>query len=613
MKKYNNGKKIVPAFFFLIFICGVLGTSSAKTRWSSLHFIPDADFLAGGHYVIDMQGYTFADSAKGQVLRPSAFLTMGIIEWVNLEIGYAGNVNLGFKARLINESGNYIPSIAVGARNIISSKETNYFESPDTMKNAFFVALAKSVEPIRLRIHAGLQTIPSSSKDQVDPFFGLEEYFGNGLYATLELSRLKGAFCPSLFISWRILKKNLEFSAGAVALNRLFFDTNNKFNVNLTTPASSKLFMRPGFWLGIRYHGFLRMGKTKVFASMDDQVKDQGNYIESLKKQVDSIKTALAENLTRLAKVDNSIVMLSDSIYTDRNRLKAALYDKLIALKILYESEPFEPELARQAISRIVAIKENALPILKEFVIDKKQDRKIRLFSISLIGEMGGTGASDALLDVLSQSEDPDVKIEILIALGKTKETRALFVMEQLANDPIDVVAFTAQEVLTRIVKEKGIKLSPDFKMRTITMSDTPTIKEEKIPVQRAKKGQSPDAAKVGAQDTLKPAAASRIEKDTQDVWGMQVSGKDSLAGKTMKKGQGKPVLSDTTRGLPDTLETKGNARPATTAAPADSAAIKSVGNTKIDEKAQSTPEKKKQKEQKKKPSYAPTSDDKSW
>jgi hypothetical protein len=192
MKMRFNEKFFYPAFFFLLIFCGVFWTpANSKTRWSSLHLLPDADFLSSGQFVIDAEGYAFADSAKNYVLRPTGLLNFGIMEWVNLDMGYAGGFTMGFKARLLGENGDYIPSLAIGVRNIVRSRESNYFNSKDTLTNEFYFALAKSIDPIRLRIHAGMQTIPTSDKDQVDPFVALEEYFGFGLYATLEVERLK--------------------------------------------------------------------------------------------------------------------------------------------------------------------------------------------------------------------------------------------------------------------------------------------------------------------------------------------------------------------------------------------------------------------------------------
>jgi len=522
-------RRTAACVFFLLIMATAAQT---KTRWSSLHLTPDADFLSGGQFVVDGQGYFYVDSAKGPVITPTVLADIGIIEWVNVELGYAGGLTLGFKARIIGETGGFMPSLAIGARNIFSSKEAHYFGSKDTMENQFYCALSKSVDALRLRLHLGIQSIPASKKDQADPFLTLEEYFGNGLYATAEIERLKGGFWPSVFISWRILKKRLEISGGAVGVNRLLFDKNNKFGFSLSSNDSmaSMAFVKPGLWFGIRYCGVVSFAKNNFFMSVDDKVAQQQNTLEIMRGQIDSLKSSFSENQVRMAKTDNSLLMLSDSVYSDKNRFRAALYDKLIALKTMYETEPFDPDQVRQLIRRITALKESTIPALKEFIIDKKQDRRVRLLSISLLGEMGVAGASDVLLDVLSQSEDPEIKIEILIALGKIKETRAIYVMEQLANDPIDVVAFTAQEILMKLVREKGIRLSSDFKMRRVAMPESSVMKEEKLPVQRSKAAamEKPKdtvrAAPPAVGDTAKPVTRDTVRRAADDVWEMQGS-----------------------------------------------------------------------------------------
>jgi len=494
----------------LLFLFLLAPSVCAKTRWSSLHLVPDADFLYGGQYVIDGEGYYFNDSLKKKaVINPTALVDIGVIEWVNLELGYAGGPTLGFKARLLGETGPYVPSIAIGAHNIIASKEANYFSSKDTdMANEFYLAFSKSVEPLKMRLHLGLQTIPGSSTEQVNPYCAVEEYFGTGFYATLEVERRKRAFWPSLFGSWRILKKKLEISAGVVAINRMLFDKNNKFDFSLTSSDSSG-FVRPGIWFGLRYCGDIGFGKKGAFSSVDDRLDLEKNYIDELRGEIDTLKREVAEHRRKMAFVNNSLSTLTDSVLSDKNRMRSAVLEKIIALKTLYESEPFDPEQARQIIRQIVPLKETALPSLKEFVTDKTQDRQVRLLSISLIGDIGGTGASDILLDVLSQSEDPDIKIEILIALGKMKETRAVYVMEQLANDPTDVVAFTAQEVLQKLARDKGIKLSSELKMRPVAMPESTAIAEEKIPVLNARDTMSVKAKNMRSQRAQKPAADS--------------------------------------------------------------------------------------------------------
>ena len=454
-----------------------------------MHLIPDADFLEGGQFVADAEAFYFGDSVtQKSMIKPAFMLDMGIIEWINLQLGYAGGPTVGFKARLLGES-KAAPSVAIGAHNVMTSREAYFFNSKDsTMANEFYLAFAKSVDPLKMRLHLGIQTIPGSKTEQINPFVGIEEYFGSGLYASLELERRKSAFWPSAFCTYRVLHKKLEIAGGVIGINRMLFDKNNKFAFSLTSTDDTSQFVRPGIWFGLRYCFNLGLGKHDVFTSVDDKIERQAASIERLEREIDTLKKTAFDNQRKMAMVDNSINMLSDSVLSDKNRLRWVLLEKITTLKTLYESEPFDPEQTKQLIAQIVALKENALPSLKEFVADKKQDRQVRLLCISLIGNIGGTSASDILLDVLSQSEDPDVKIEILIALGKIKETRAIYVMEQLANDPTDVVAFTAQEVLQKLAKDKGIKLSSDIKMRTVAMPETSAtsasaISEVKIPV----------------------------------------------------------------------------------------------------------------------------------
>jgi hypothetical protein len=585
--------RVFPYSFKLLLVSLLLLLAAqsllAKTRWSSLHLIPDADFLEGGQFVADAEAFYFGDSVtQKSMIKPAFMLDMGIIEWINLQLGYAGGPTVGFKARLLGES-KAAPSVAIGAHNIMTSREAYFFNSKDsTMANEFYLAFAKSIDPLKMRLHFGIQTIPGSKTEQINPFVGIEEYFGNGLYASIELKRRKSAFWPSAFCTYRVLQKKLEIAGGVIGINRMLFDKNNKFAFSLTSTGDTSQFVRPGIWFGLRYCFNLGLGKHDVFTSVDDKIERQVISIERLEREIDTLKKTAFDNQRKMAMVDNSINMLSDSVLSDKNRLRWVLLEKITTLKTLYESEPFDPEQTKQLIAQIVALKENALPSLKEFVADKKQDRQVRLLCISLIGNIGGTSASDILLDVLSQSEDPDVKIEILIALGKIKETRAIYVMEQLANDPTDVVAFTAQEVLQKLAKDKGIKLSSDIKMRSVAMPETSAtgasaISEVKIPVLKSKdqstlkpkpqsssgapeskapnpsgvsgdaKGPKPKPAlpdtarkKAVSSDSGKTAAATPVAP-SDDVWGVQAMDSTKTPKSDSVKAAAAPAGADTT------------------------------------------------------------------
>src|SRR5665647_241659 len=118
------------SFFFLLWTG--ISHCSAKTRWSSLHLIPDADLIDNNDIVLDFNTYYFSDSALGSVIKPGGTITYSIIKWVNFEAGYAGGATLGLKTRVLGEeSTNLLPSVALGIRSCISNKEMYFYDRSD--------------------------------------------------------------------------------------------------------------------------------------------------------------------------------------------------------------------------------------------------------------------------------------------------------------------------------------------------------------------------------------------------------------------------------------------------------------------------------------------------
>ena len=88
----------------------------------------------------------------------------------------------------------------------------------------------------------------------------MEEYFGNGLYAWLEVFRRETEFNPSFVRLVPVPQNRLEIAAGAVRINRLFFDKNNQFKFALGD-SGTRDFVKPGIWFGLRYCGNFGFGK----------------------------------------------------------------------------------------------------------------------------------------------------------------------------------------------------------------------------------------------------------------------------------------------------------------------------------------------------------------
>lgn len=462
----GHGKVYRYGFFNWLICFGMLMvlsafSASALTRWSAVHFVPDADLLEGGTFVADVQTYCFSNTEDDNIIKPAGILNFGVSEWINVEAGYTGAFTMGLKARLLGETRSWMPSLALGVHNLFSHYEAWVFDRPpDTLGAEPYLVFAKSIEAARLRFHLGIQSIPDNSHEQFNPFCVIEKYFGAGLYVSAEVHRRDREVHPSLFIAWRILKRRLEISLGIVDIAGMFTEEGSSSSRSFYQSGDDR-FVRPGIKIGLRFRGTLRVGKNDGLTGLESSLRSHTASIDELRSDVDSIKALLDGNASRIATIDKSISRITDSALTDEQRYRALATDRLAVLKTLYDAEPFEPDAVNKAMAELVANRDLMLPALYTLINDPTGDLRIRTLGITALGEIGTRAASDLLIQILGQSTNADMTIEALIALGKMKETRAVYLMQQLSNDPNDDVAFTATEVLQKLEKETGISVTP--------------------------------------------------------------------------------------------------------------------------------------------------------
>lgn len=609
-------------FTLLLVLVPGLQTSSALTRWSSLQLVPDADLLAGGAFVASAHGYYFEDLATGAVLQRAGSINFGIIEWVNIQAGYTGGPNLGLKVRILGETKPWMPSLALGVYNSLTHHEAYLFNRlADSLSNELFIVMGKSVEVARLRIHLGMQSIPDNPSESVNPFFAIEKYFGAGVYATVEIHRRHETIHPSLFASWKLLKRHLEVSAGVIDIAGMFLSDEIDPGSHLLTSGDSR-FVRPGVWVGLRYQGSMKIGKGGGFSTIEDRLSDQGTSIAGLRKEVDSLKSMLQKSSSRIEAMDQSLTKIVDSTVTDAGRLETLAVSKLAVLKELYAAEPFEPEAVATNMAELVAYRDRMLPALYTVVLDPIQESKIRSLAITAVGEIGTAAAADIILEVLGQVQNPEVIIECLIALGKIKETRAIYLIQQLVNDPNDAVAFTAGEVLQRLEQETGVKASP---LADTGLAPPASIQEQKIGTGKPYSKPAKKTLKESPAKTPESLAVPPEDKAANDATELQAIDQPDFVAATIPPGsaieaeaaelservQDSTNLSTNTFGAIDTAATVEKARPKTVLQPA-SQEMPSAEKKNISKKAKNQSKLKKTKE-KMKASLQPSADAKNW
>lgn len=489
----------------LLLIILVPLTVYGLTRWSSLQTIPDADFIESWNYVLDYQGYYFSDDSVGGIKNVGQG-RLGLSEWANISLGYTGGITLGLKAKVLSENASSRPSLAIGVHNVLVHRE-DYLYGHDSAAWSYepYIAGGKTIEPIKTRLHFGVQTMPLVKKEVFTWFAAVEKYLGSSAYITFETAYRDEKIRPSLFASARFFKKHLQLSGGAVDIWGMYRKSRE------TAPETPSL-VQPGFWVSLSFMGNMASPNSSGgFSSLEEQVEYQRNMIIGMKKDVDSIKRVFAMYTVILDTLNKRFNLVADSALgaTSGQRLQAFAMERLVKLNTLFSQENFDAGQVKILSDEITGYGDIMVPVLRRIVLDPQIERRVHIQAMTRLGKIGTPQAADAVIDILPQTQDPDVRIEGLIALGAMKDRRASYLVEQLAHDPNDAVSFTAAEVLMKLenrapAKKDSITLKPSLPV---------SIPEKKIEGEALQPANPP-----GAGEKEKAATGTAAVKDTAVV-----------------------------------------------------------------------------------------------
>jgi len=429
----------------LIYICAVVLAAgafcslSAVTRWSALQIVPSTDMLPGGRFVADADLAWNVNAVS--IIHPLSVqrIHLGLSEWVGIDLGYAGGFTMGAKACIVKENPDlwYVPTLTFGFQNLYVSREAYYFDDGVAHfgrrgrypRNEFFLGAAKSSEWAKLRIHVGLLSALTrvGYDDELNPFIGIEKYFGQGLYVTVEGQQRAGEFMLSAFAVYRLVADRLEFNLGVIDAPHI--------SSNRADPAA----FRPTLRVGIKVSIGSGLNSLDGLTGVEDRIDRVRGELAAANKRVDSLDADTRWNADRIHELSQ--------VTGDRKEERARVVDELTKLRNLYDQEPFDPELVKDMIDRIRDRYEVYSPHLRVIITEQNADPRIRRLAVSLVGEMKDQQAANILMSILNRMEEPSLKIETIIALGKIKDPRCRQLLSTLRHDPDGGVAFTAEEV----------------------------------------------------------------------------------------------------------------------------------------------------------------------
>jgi len=453
----------------VVLVAGAFCASSAVTRWSTLQIVPNTDMLPGGRIVADADlvwrlDTSFSITSLLSVQR----VHLGLSEWVGVDLGYAGGFTMGLKACVVKENPDlwYVPTLTLGFQNVYVSREAYYFGGDGSYpRNEFYLGAAKSSEWAKLRIHIGILSALTHGgpkwRDEFNPFIGIEKYFGEGLYITIEGQQRTEEFMLSAFGVYRLIADRLELSLGVIDAPHISSKRADRFAFRPTLRAGFK------FNFGAGFNGL--DGLTGV----EDRIDRVRGELVVANKRVDSIAVDTRWNADRIHELSQ--------VSGDRKEERARVVDELSKLRNLYEQEPFDPELVKDMIDRIRDRYEVYSPHLRVIITEQNADPRIRRLAVSLVGEMKDQQAANILMSILNRMEEPSLKIETIIALGKIKDPRCRQLLSTLRHDPDGGVAFTAEEVYRAMFGKEETPPPPPSQ-------SPPFEREETVPERRLNK-----------------------------------------------------------------------------------------------------------------------------
>lgn len=430
------------------------------TRWSANHIIPDADFVGSGELKIGYEGFLNTDTEGEYQFTSLVPVTLGVSEWLTTSIGWADGVTFGFKGRVLDEYKPYLPSVAIGVRDLYNNTmlaRSGVENSTPEVTGELYLAFSKGFDLITTRFHGGVLSIPNSDTEEINGFFGVEKYFGNDFYLTFEGWSFADRLNLALFGTFRFLpKQRAEFYMGVIDIERLFFDQKDDFEMSFEPDFESDP-VKPGISMGVNFAFSFPFGEQTQFRTVEKNYRDQQAEITYLKESVNSLKQDIDRENKRNDSLGYELAQLSLRVI-DPDPIPQ-YYEEVFARLLLYrkgyETKPFDPESIRKVRSEIFAFEEHAENSLLRVVKKGNDNPKLEMDAVSLLGMMKSGKAVPVLLERLGSTQDRRYKIEIISALGTIGDRGAAYALEHLVNSGDESVAIAAGEVLSSWENEK--------------------------------------------------------------------------------------------------------------------------------------------------------------
>ena len=434
----------------------------AKTRWASTRFTPTADIIGTGRFIANYNIFLNTEFDRGPTGYSVGSLRVGASEWVEVELGYTGGLNLGFTGRLLNEYNHRgAPSFVIGARNIFHNEalaRSRLQSGHKDVTGEYFLAVGRSANRFNTRFHGGVSTIPRSSDDKINGFISMEQGIGDDFIFALEGFTQQRNFYLAFTTTIRFANDNAELYISLLDLKTVFFSDRKDLGVTLT-PKSREDWIKPGVVVGVSaaWGGMRRdprrEGGRALFA-IEDVLAVHESLIGNLFEQIDTLKLqneALRErNEQAFATVDSLIITfaMQEALRDTLPPHFTEVFSRLVAYTQAYAATRFDPFEVRRILDEMRKYGRDGEMIISKIARTERGRGDIRLRAITMLGELRARDEIPVLLDILEFTLDNREKIEVIASLGKINDRSVEPRIRDFIHDEDENLRTAANEVL---------------------------------------------------------------------------------------------------------------------------------------------------------------------
>jgi hypothetical protein len=395
-------------------------------------------------------------------------------EWFEGTLGYGDGMNFSMKGRILDEYTKAMPSLTIGVRNMFHNEtlaRSRIFPTNEYgVTGELFAALGKSSGFIETRFHAGVLSLPNSDRDKINGFASIEKYFGDDFHLTIEGFSLQNKFYVALTITVRFAKENnAEIYFSVLDFERMFITQNRDFGITLT-PQSRQNWIKPGIVAGlsISFGGRQKWIDNHVpfrtiednFAHQDTLIKKLTFELAELKNEADSIGV---ENSFVKSQVDS--IKIAIGLMDTLPMHYSEIHSRIISYAAAYSADVFNPLEVRRIAEEIKNYGKDGIDVIAK-IATETQDRSIKIRCITMLGELRAWSKVPMLLDMLQNTIDSRLKVEIIAAFGKINDRSVKASIEEYSNSADDNLRIAANEVLdlwnkSRTISKESIQNVP--------------------------------------------------------------------------------------------------------------------------------------------------------